>query len=312
MNSRSPARRLARSTLVRAQSDDAVELLIYDEIGMWGLSAREFTEVLRGIDASEIHLRINSPGGDVFDGVAMFNALRNHEARIIAHVDGLAGSIATIIALAGDEVRMAPNAFFAIHNAWGLTIGDARAHRESAERLDKINEASIINTYVAKTGQDAKLVRRWMDDETWFSATEARDAGFVDVVEDASAEDAAALVAAASMLASLQDHAPRPYEHVPAGLQPADGAATDPGLTHETVREYQAILRDAGFSHKETATVISGLKKLCLHDAGIPSSLPRDGGSADLAPDAAAALAAVEAMSATLSADSIIRRHMGS
>lgn len=274
---RSPFRRPLPSSLIRAKGD-AVEMLIYDEIGFWGITAKQVADELAQIEADTIHLRINSPGGDVFDGVAIHNALRAHPAQIITHIDGLAASIASVIALAGDEVRMAPNAFFMIHNPWGVTIGDAKLHRKMAGTLDKIAEGAIASTYMAKTGEALETVETWMDEETWFNASEAQEAGFADVVEEAApAEARGALPFDLSI-----------YQHVPAALH---YELPDPEtLTQEQVREYQAILRDEGFSHKEAATVLSGLKKLCQRDVGIPSSLPRDDGGADLAPDAAVAV----------------------
>jgi ATP-dependent protease ClpP protease subunit len=268
---RSPFRRHAPGALVRAQDDGAVELLLYDEIGYWGIRAKEFAEVLAGIDAETIHLRVNSPGGDVFDGVAIFNSLRQHGAQIVTHVDGLAASIASVIALAGDEVRMAPNAFFMIHNPWSITLGNAKEHRKVADTLDKIAAGALLSTYQAKTGLDAETLETWMDEETWLDAEESREAGFADVVEEAAPADARAVL---------------PFDlgafaRVPDGLRwqaPADG------LTPEDLRELEAVLRDEGLSRKEAAAAVSGLKKWRQRDAGASSSTPpgsRDGAGAD-------------------------------
>ena len=281
---RSAFRPSLRSSLIRAK-DDAVEMLIYDEISFWGITAKQVADELGQIEADTIHLRINSPGGDVFDGVAIHNALRAHPAQIITHIDGLAASIASVIALAGDEIRMAPNAFFMIHNPWGITIGDANIHRKMADRLDKVAEGAIASTYVAKTGEALETVETWMDEETWFNAHEAQEAGFVDVVEEAAPAEARGTLPFDLSI----------YQHVPAGLR-YDPLA-DESLTTEQLREYEAILRDEGFSHREAVTALSGLKILCQRDAGIPSTLPRDDGGADLAPDAA--LAAVQAILAS-------------
>jgi ATP-dependent protease ClpP protease subunit len=229
---RSPFHRAPARSLVRALDDgDAVELLLYDEIGFWGITAKQFAEQLATITAGTIHLRVNSPGGDVFDGVAIFNALRAHPAQVITHIDGLAASIASVIALAGDEVRMAPNAFFMIHNPWGITIGDAQVHRKMADTLDKIADSAIASTYRAKSGQDAETVETWMNDETWFTAAEAEDAGFVDVVEDAQPADASAAAFDLSI-----------YQHVPPDLRDAEPAPR--------VREAERRLREAGFSRQ--------------------------------------------------------------
>jgi ATP-dependent protease ClpP protease subunit len=266
-------------------------MLIYDEIGFFGISAKQVADELAQVEADTIHLRINSPGGDVFDGVAIHNALRQHPAQIITHIDGLAASIASVVALAGDEVRMAPNAFFMIHNPWGITIGDAKIHRKMADTLEKIGEGAIASTYMAKTGEALETIETWMDEETWFNAREAEKAGFADVVEEAAPAEARVLPFDLSI-----------YQRVPAGLEyePPDD---DVLLTAEKVREYEAILREEGFSHREAVTALSGLKILCQRDAGIPSTLPRDDGGADRGP--AAALAAAQAILANLAVGTI-------
>lgn len=293
---RSPFTPRTRASLVQAKGD-AVEILLYDEIGFFGITAKAFAETLASIDADEIHLRVNSPGGDVFDGVAMYNALRQHPARVVTHIDGLAASIASVIALAGAEVRMAPNAFFMIHNPWGITIGDAEDHRKQADTLDKIARGSIISTYQAKTGLDAETIETWMDEETWLGAEQAAEAGFVDAVEDATPAEARAPVPFDLSI----------YQHVPAGLQ--YGSQDDElSLSAEQLREYETILRDEGFSHKEAVTVLSGLKKLCQRDAGSLSRPPRDEVRADSRAPAADALAAIEALTSTYNVDVVTRR----
>lgn len=227
---RSPFHRAAALELVR-DAGDAVEILLYEEIGFWGVSAKVFADELARIDASTIHLRINSPGGDVFDGVAIYNALRAHKARVITHIDGLAASIASVIALAGDEVRMAPNAFFMVHNPWAIAMGDAAEFRKMAETLEKISEGAIAKTYQLKTGEDLETIETWMDDETWFTADEAKDAGFVDLVEDTEPAEAEASAFDLSI-----------YQRVPDALR-------DVGKSPR-VREAERRLRDAGFSRQ--------------------------------------------------------------
>lgn len=272
---RSPFRhRPNPSALLRAQDDDAVELLLYDEIGFFGITAKMFAETLARIDASTIHLRVNSPGGDVFDGVAIHNALRQHDAEVITHIDGLAASIASVIALAGDEVRMAPNAFFMIHNPWGITIGDAELHRKMAGTLDKIAEGAIASTYQAKTGLDLETIETWMDEETWFNAAEAEDAGFADVIEDAAVE-----AKASAFDLSIYQRVPEELQQMPSGA--------DEWLTADEWREFEATLRDEGLSRKDAVTAVSCLKQLASAMLVTPSSPLRDEGRADHGPDAA-------------------------
>ncbi|HFQ5304672.1 TPA: head maturation protease, ClpP-related [Vibrio vulnificus] len=166
-------------SIKNAAGGEPVTILIYDEIGLWGISAEEFVNQLNGIDAEEIDLRINSPGGSVFEGMAIYNALRRHKAKISTYVDGLAASMGSVIALAGDEVNMAENAYYMIHNPWGGCWGEAKDMRKYAERLDEMRE-QIANIYQAKTGLDRDAILQAMDDETWYTGKTAQDAGFVD------------------------------------------------------------------------------------------------------------------------------------
>lgn len=165
-----------------AESDDA-EILIYDDIGAssWGdgVTAKQFVRDLSALDAKTLTVRINSAGGDVFEGLAIHHAIRRHKATVTTEIDGLAASIASIIALAGDEVRMSDNAFFMIHDPWGMGVGNAKEMRELADLLDKVG-GSLANVYAEKTGRDVTEVQDWMTAETWFNADEALAAGFVD------------------------------------------------------------------------------------------------------------------------------------
>lgn len=226
--------------VVRAAADeaDAAEILIYDEIGFWGIAAKDVVQALRGVTAATIHARINSPGGDVMDGVAIYNALRGHGARVITHIDGMAASIASVIALAGDEVRMAENAFFMIHDPWGITIGTATEHRKTADVLDKV-EGVIAETYLKRAEAERDQVLAWMDEETWFTAEEAKDAGFVDEV-----------VATAPVKAQFDLSA---FRHAPAALRDAEPPKP-------TERDLERLLRDAGLSRSEAKAAIAATK----------------------------------------------------
>lgn len=158
-------------------------LYIYDVIGgMWGgVDAQEVAVALAASTASTIHVRINSPGGDVFDAVAIGNALRQHPANVVAHIDGLAASAATSISLAADRVEIADGGMYMIHNAWTLAMGNRHDMLDTASLLEKV-DGNIRKGYSAKTGADDEQVAAWMDAETWFTAQEAKDAGFVDEV----------------------------------------------------------------------------------------------------------------------------------
>lgn len=165
----------------RDQADaDEAELLIFSEVGGWfGIYAEEFVEQLNAVTARKLTVRVNSPGGSVFQGVAIANALRAHPASVTVRVEGLAASIASVIALAGDRLVMAPNSMFMIHDASGATWGDAAEMRKMAEILDKISD-NIADAYAAKAGGTRADWRSLMLAETWYTADEAVEAGLAD------------------------------------------------------------------------------------------------------------------------------------
>ena len=171
-----------------AATDEAT-VYVHDVIGGWfGLDPSQWVQDFNSIAAKTIHLRINSPGGSVFDAEAMRTAIRQHSAHVVAHIDGLAASAATGLALAANEVEMSDGAMFMIHNAWGLTAGNAAEMRKYADILDKA-DASIVATYVNKTGASEEQVSGWMNAETWFTASEALTNGFVDRIFTAASDD---------------------------------------------------------------------------------------------------------------------------
>lgn len=162
-------------------SDESAEILIYDAIGLFGTDPKRFVEQLRELRGRNLHLRLNSPGGSVFDGAAIYNALRQHEGFVQVDIDGLAASMAGIIAMAGHRVRMNQNAFFMAHNASGCVLGDYRAMRHEADLLEKINR-SLAKTLAIRSGKDHAEVIAMMDRETWFDADEAKAIGFADEI----------------------------------------------------------------------------------------------------------------------------------
>jgi ATP-dependent protease ClpP protease subunit len=158
------------------------EVLIYDEIGYWGVTAKDFVNELNALDVETIKLRINSPGGDVFAGVAILNAIRNHKATIHVVVDGLAASAASFIAMGGDTVTMARNSMMMIHEASSFAWGNAKDLRARADLLEKIS-ADIASVYAGKASGTDDEWRAAMVAETWYSADEAVEAGLADSVQ---------------------------------------------------------------------------------------------------------------------------------
>jgi len=172
-------------------SSDAVDVFLYDAIvddrataEFWGGVAPEtFVKALAEIKAGTINLRINSPGGSVFGARAIEQALREHPARVVAHVDGLAASAATFVAMAADEIVMNKGALFMVHKAWTIAFGNSDDLLATADLLDKI-DGTLVQTYADRTGQKADKVAEWMAAETWFTAQEAVDAGFADRIAE--------------------------------------------------------------------------------------------------------------------------------
>jgi ATP-dependent Clp endopeptidase proteolytic subunit ClpP len=171
---------------IRNVKKGAAEVKIYDEIGLWGIRAADFSRDLKaaGDDLSEIIVRINSPGGAVFDGLAIHNILKDHAAKVTVKVDGIAASIASVIAMAGDRVEMPENAMMMIHDPSGLAFGTAEDMRELADVLDKI-KASLVSAYRNKSGMSDDEIASMMAAETWLSAAEAKEKGLADEVTKA-------------------------------------------------------------------------------------------------------------------------------
>ena len=161
---------------IRARASGA-EVLIYDEIGAYGVSAKGFLAELGALpDDAAIDLRLNSPGGSVFDAVAIYNALSRHAGTVTVWIDGIAASAASYIAMAGDEIVMPENAFLMIHDPSGIVMGTAADMREMAGTLDKI-AASMTRGYAARSGKPDTEIAALMAAETWFDAKDALDLG---------------------------------------------------------------------------------------------------------------------------------------
>jgi ATP-dependent protease ClpP protease subunit len=152
---------------------------IFPEFGVNALGVIDALASLEGVET--LNIRINSPGGDVFEGRAIMAALREFKGKTIAHVDSLCASAATSVALACDEVVMSDGAFFMIHNAHGMAYGDKSDLRSRADTMEKV-EGAIVDDYTKKTGKPEEEVRALMQAETWFTAQEALDNGFVDSI----------------------------------------------------------------------------------------------------------------------------------
>ena len=175
---------------MKALNDGNAEIFIYSDIGYdwWEdkSTAQLFAEELKNLgDISSIDLHINSNGGDVFDGQAIHSLIKNHKGFVTAYIDGLAASIATVIAMGADKVIMPKNAMMMIHNAWTGLYGNANDLRKMADDLDHIND-TIVNTYLAKVKDktDEATIRELMDKESWLNAEECLSLGLCDEVSE--------------------------------------------------------------------------------------------------------------------------------
>ena len=208
--------------------DDNAEIIIYDVVGWPNIDAFDLIRSLGTIKAKNISVRINSPGGDVFDGVAIFNALKEHPAHVTTKIEGLAASIASIIALAGDEVQAHKNAMYMVHDPWVLAAGNQYDLREIADILGKIG-GNMLDIYYDKSNIGKRELKQMMKDETWFTAAEAKDRGLIDTILDTGA-------AKAKFDLSI-------YANVPDELEDSDRE----GATLSK-QEIERALRDAGAS----------------------------------------------------------------
>lgn len=215
---------------VQAASTDDNTISVFDVIGQdyWtgeGVTAKRIAAALRSIGERDVVVNINSPGGDMFEGLAIYNLLREHPGKVTVKVLGVAASAASIIAMAGDEVQVARAGFLMIHNAWVLAAGNRHDFRDFADYLEPF-DASMADIYVARSGQDLATVQKMMDGETWIGGSAAIEQGFADV-----------------LLAS--DEVAEQADEKPAAL---------------AVRRIEAALRASGMPRTEAMRLISDFK----------------------------------------------------
>lgn len=221
---------------IKSQSgENEAEILIYDVLGWPWLEAQEFVRELDGLDSKDVLVRINSPGGDVIDTMAIFNALESYKGKVTMRIESLAASSASIIALAGKEVQAYKNAMFMIHEPWTFAFGDQYEFREVADLLEKISR-NMIDIYAANSNVGKKDIKDMMKAETWFTAKEAKEKGFINTIIDGKSVKA-------NFDLSM-------FAHVPDGWRPEGRELTK--------REIEQALRDGGASHSFAKAVASG------------------------------------------------------
>jgi len=165
-------------------SNKVVDVYIFDEIGAFGMNAQSFIDEIKGFKNTPLNLHINCVGGDVFEGMAIYNVLKKRTAETTVYIEGIAASMGSVVALAADKVVMAENSLFMIHNAWGGAMGEAKELKKTANLLEKISN-EIADIYIKKTNLPYDKVKEMMDEETWLNADEAFELGFVDSISDA-------------------------------------------------------------------------------------------------------------------------------
>ena len=171
-----------RAAVAEEEQDRSIS--IYDAIGYdyWtgeGVTARRVASALRTLGAGPVTVNVNSPGGDMFEGLAIYNLLREHKGDVTVKVLGVAASAASIIAMAGDTVQIARAAFFMVHNSWVIAAGNRNDLRETADWLEPF-DAAMADIYVARTGADTKAIAKLMDAESWIGGSAAVEQGFAD------------------------------------------------------------------------------------------------------------------------------------
>ncbi|MGA7220019.1 MAG: head maturation protease, ClpP-related [Candidatus Sulfotelmatobacter sp.] len=210
-----------------AKAGGELEILLYEVIGedFWsggGITAKQFAEDLKAVGTvSKIRLRVNSPGGNVFDGLAIFNTLLSHGATVTAQVDGLAASIASVIIMAASEISMGSNAMMMIHNPSTVIGGDSNDMRKMADTMDKV-KTSMITAYRRHTGKSIEQIGALMDAETWWTAGETVDNGFAEKVITPEGDDAAVAAALRNPIVAKFFHPPARVAQIAARYAPGD------------------------------------------------------------------------------------------
>ncbi len=231
-----------------ANADDANTITIYEQIGAdwWtgeGVTAKRIGAALRSIGNNPVTVNINSPGGDMFEGIAIYNLLAAHPAAITVNVFGLAASAASIIAMAGDTINMGVGSFLMIHNCWSWVSGNKNDLRAAADQFDAFDTA-LADIYHARTGLKKAAIADLMDAETWLGASDAIDKGFADAMIDEP--------------------------------QPAAKASIGADRAILARRQAEAALAKSGYTRADRQQLIAALAP--QRDASAPSPATRDAG----------------------------------
>ena len=253
---------------INALGGGVVEIKIYDDIGAWGITARQFSEELRAkgaFDAKRVDLRIHSYGGDVMDGFVIYNLLRGLPGELHGYVDGVACSMASVVAMACTRLSMPENAWMMIHKPWGGQIGDADDMREYADFLDR-NEKNLVAAYSRKTGKTAEEITPLLKPDTWLTGKEAVEAGFADELLEPLAAAAALTSNRYTEYSNMPDavkalmqpraqgnHPSAPAQPTPAPATPAAPAAPVAAVPQDDAAVRAQILAQDGTRRSQIA-----------------------------------------------------------
>jgi len=220
-----------------------IEIDIYDEIGGWGIYAADFKRELEDVASGggPIVLNLNSPGGDVFEGIAVYHAVSKYRDRITVNITGVAASIASVVALAGSRLVMGQGTFLMIHDAWTIILGTAKNLRQRADTLEQI-DIEMVGIYEQNSNLSRGDLIAAMDNETWYSPDQAYQAGFAEAIEDYGE------IAAKSIAFDWRSYG---YQRVPQQLWQARRHAVAP----RTERELEDSLVTLGYSKKQAERI---------------------------------------------------------
>lgn len=238
---------------------DVAEVSIFQEIGSWGITAEAFIEDFKAVkDRASIKVYLNSPGGSVFDGLAIYNMLSSVKEKLTIEVMGLAASIASVIFLAGGERIIDDGGFVVIHNPFMSTVGGSEELRKSADTLDKIRE-QLVNIYEANLNLPREEIEKMLDEETWLNADECLQYGFATSIDKQTK--------AAAALYNLES---RGFKKLPKNLMRPTVA-----FSEMNIRDFEQLLRDAGLSRQDAVTIASkvGFKKEPVSDSPAPADI---------------------------------------
>lgn len=228
---------------IQNKGNECLDVSLHDEIGLWGVSASDFISDLRANkNAKSINLSIHSPGGNMLDGFAIYNALNSHNAKVFAKVEGIAASAASMVLMAADVIEMPEDAFLMIHNPFGGAVGGSDDLREYADIMDKLKD-SAVNIYVKKTGLPHEEISEMMSAETWLNSNESLEKGFIDTISNAVDVAAKAVVFN------------KYFKAMPI-------TSNDNIEDIESIKDFERFLRDSGGLSRATATKLASRAKV--------------------------------------------------